>query len=64
MIHFNLVDVPAAKALEQIGLQAYPFGEVAVDPNVKRVEFRYIQAQTGQQPTSATGISPAFGVQK
>lgn len=64
MIHFNLVDVPAAKALEQIGLQAYPFGEVAVDPNVKRVEFRYIQAQTGQHPKSASGISPAFGAHK
>lgn len=59
MVHVSATDVTAAKALENIGLQAYPFGEVTVDPNVKRVEFRYLQAQ--QQPRSAAGSSPAFG---
>jgi defect-in-organelle-trafficking protein DotD len=58
-IHISVEDVTAAKALEQIGLQAYPFGEVAVDPNVKRIEFRYLQAQ--QQPITPTGTSPSWG---
>lgn len=49
---------PAAKVLEQIGFQAYPFGEVAVDPNAKRVEFRYLSAQ--QQPRNPVGTSPSL----
>lgn len=59
MVHVSVTDVSAAKALENIGLQAFPFGEVSVDPNVKRVEFRYLQAQ--QQPRSPAGTSPVFG---
>lgn len=58
-IHVTLVDVSAAKALENIGLQAFPFGEVSVDPNVKRVEFRYLSAH--QQAQSAAGTSPRLG---
>lgn len=58
-IHLTLVDMPAAKALENIGLQAFPFGEVSVDPNIKRVEFRYLQSQ--QQPRSVEGSSPRLG---
>lgn len=58
IVHVSVKDVPAGKALEQVGLQAYPFGEVAVDPNSRRVEFRYLQAQ--QQPQSVRGASPAF----
>ncbi|WP_315921699.1 DotD/TraH family lipoprotein [Mesorhizobium sp. SP-1A] len=58
-VNISLVDVPAAKALENIGLQAFPFGEVSVDPNVKRVEFRYLQQH--QQPRSVAGSSPKFG---
>ena len=59
MVHVSVADVSAAKALENIGLQAYPFGEVTIDPNVKRIEFRYLQAQ--QQPRSPAGTSPVFG---
>ncbi len=59
VVHVSIHDVPAAKALEQIGLQAYPFGEVAVDPNMKRVEFRYLQAQN--QPYSPRGTSMSWG---
>jgi defect-in-organelle-trafficking protein DotD len=59
VIHVSLQEVPAAKALEQIGLQAFPFGEVAVDPNQKRVEFRYLQEQT--QPVTPRGTSPSWG---
>jgi defect-in-organelle-trafficking protein DotD len=62
IIHVTLVDVPAAKALEQIGLQSFPFGEVVVDPNGKRVEFRYLQSS--QQPRSAAGTSPSLGPSK
>lgn len=59
MVHVSASDVSVAKALEDIGLQAFPFGEVSVDPNAKRVEFRYLQAQ--QQPTRPEGTSPAWG---
>lgn len=59
MVHVSVEDVSAAKALEDIGLQAFPFGEVSVDPNAKRIEFRYLQAQ--QQPIKASGTSPAWG---
>lgn len=48
LVHLSLKEVAAAKALEQIGLQSFPFGEVAVDPNSKRVEYRYLPAH--QQP--------------
>jgi defect-in-organelle-trafficking protein DotD len=59
VIHVSMKDVPAAKALENIGLQSFPFGEVSVDPNQKRIEFRYLQAQ--QQPISPKGTSPSWG---
>jgi defect-in-organelle-trafficking protein DotD len=59
MIHVSVEDVSAAKALEDIGLQAFPFGEVSVDPNAKRIEFRYLQAQ--QQPIRPKGTSPSWG---
>lgn len=58
-VHISMTDEPAAKVLENIGLQAFPFGEVSVDPNIKRVEFRYLQAQ--QQPRSPRGTSPVLG---
>lgn len=59
VIHVSMQEVPAAKALENIGLQAFPFGQVSVDPNLKRIEFRYLQAQ--QQPISPKGTSPSWG---
>lgn len=59
MVHVSVEDISAAKALEDIGLQAFPFGEVSVDPNAKRIEFRYLQAQ--QQPIKAAGTSPSWG---
>lgn len=59
MVDVSAKDVPAAKVLEDIGLQAFPFGEVAVDPNAKRIEFRYLQAQ--QQPATPKGTSPSWG---
>lgn len=59
MVHVSVADVSAAKALENIGLQSFPFGEVTVDPNIKRVEYRYLQAH--QQPRAPAGTSPILG---
>jgi hypothetical protein len=58
-IQIDVKDVTAAMALYQIGVQAYPFGAVAVDTASKRVEFTYLQAQ--QQPVSPKGVSPSWG---
>lgn len=62
MVHLSLKDVAAAKALEQVGLQSFPFGEVAVDPNIKRVEFRYLPAH--QQPRGQRVTSSPRGATK
>jgi len=42
MVNVHLREVAAAKAFEDIGLQSQPFGQVVVDPNARRVEFRYL----------------------
>jgi defect-in-organelle-trafficking protein DotD len=42
MIEVSFVDKPVAKALEDIGLQVQPSAQVVVDPNVRRIEFRYL----------------------
>ena len=44
VVNLNFVNAPAVKILEQIGLQSYPIGEVTVDPNIKRVEYRYLNS--------------------
>lgn len=41
IVQLSLHDVPAAKALESIGLQSAPFVTLIVDPNSRRIEFRY-----------------------
>lgn len=56
-IDFN--DITAGMALYHIGVQAFPFGEVAVDATTERVEFRYLQAH--QQPVRPEGTSPSWG---
>lgn len=58
-IQIDFKDITAGMALYQIGVQAYPFGEVGVDTVSKRVEFRYLQAQ--QQPVRPEGTSPSWG---
>ena len=55
LVNIGVVDMPAAKVLEQIGMQAYPFATVTVDPNISRVELRYLAAP------GATGIGQAQG---
>lgn len=53
MVNVHLREVAAAKAFEDIGLQAQPFGQVVVDPNTRRVEFRYLN------PPASAGASVA-----
>ena len=42
IVNVSLREVPLAKALEDVGLQSQPFGQVVVDPNARRIEFRYL----------------------
>lgn len=58
-VQIDFKDITAGMALYQIGVQAFPFGEVGVDTVSKRVEFRYLQAQ--QQPVRPEGTSPSWG---
>ena len=41
-VHVQASDMPAAKLLERIGTEAYPFATVTVDPNVAHIELRYL----------------------
>jgi defect-in-organelle-trafficking protein DotD len=41
MVSVSAVDEPALKVFENIGYQVSEFANVYVDPNVKRVEFRF-----------------------
>ncbi|WP_310622309.1 DotD/TraH family lipoprotein [Flexibacterium corallicola] len=41
MVHIRVRSGKVVHILSQIGEQAYPFGEVSLDPNQKIVEFRY-----------------------
>lgn len=41
-VHVSQRESPAAKVLEDIGLQSQPFGQVVVDPNVRRIEYRFL----------------------
>lgn len=47
IVNVSLREVAAAKAFEDIGLQSQPFGQVVVDPNARRVEFRYLGPARG-----------------
>ena len=42
MVSVNAVDEPAIKVFEDIGYQIAQFADVFVDPNGKRLEFRYM----------------------
>lgn len=41
MVNVAATDVPVGKIFEDIGLQVQGVAQIAVDPNSKRVEFRY-----------------------
>jgi defect-in-organelle-trafficking protein DotD len=51
LISVSLRGRPAVKALEDIGVQAQPFGQVVADQNARRIEFRYFS--TGRAGASA-----------
>lgn len=42
MVSISVVDEPAVKVFENIGYQVASFANVFVDPNGKRVEFRFL----------------------
>ena len=42
MVSVSAVDTPAIKVFEDIGYQVSKFAEVFVDPNGKRIEFRFL----------------------
>jgi defect-in-organelle-trafficking protein DotD len=61
MSHLSIRDLPAIKALESVGLQTTPYATVFVDPNMRRVEFRYEGAQAPlPKPTPARIRDKAF----
>ena len=53
LVHIAETQMPAAKLLERIGTEAYPFATVTVDPNICHIELRYL-ANAG-----ATGLTAA-----
>ncbi|MGH0003680.1 DotD/TraH family lipoprotein [Pseudovibrio ascidiaceicola] len=62
MVHINALNEPAGKVLEDIGFQSFPQAEVALDPNAKKLEYRYLQAQSGPHASAVTSGS-AFSAQ-
>ena len=42
VIHLNFTNIAVVKIIEQVGLQSYPVAEVTLDPNIKRIEYRYL----------------------
>jgi len=56
MINVSLDNVPAVKALEDIGNQIQPFAQIVVDANLKRIEYRYLVVNGG----AAASARPAM----
>ncbi len=59
LVNVGVVDMPAAKVLEQIGMQAYPFGTVTVDPNISRVELHYLATPGATGMPAISGNRPS-----
>lgn len=61
MVSVAATDLPVAKVVEDIGLQVQGIAQVLVDPNVKRIEFRYLAAypagRTSRRIQSAPSIT-------
>lgn len=53
MVSIAATDLPVAKIVEDIGLQVQGIAQVLVDPNLKRVEFRYLAAYPARGPAPA-----------
>ena len=56
MVSVSSVDEPAVKVFENIGYQVAEFADVFVDPNTKRIEFRF---KSNQMEAHAAGVSKA-----
>lgn len=59
MVAVSAVDEPAIKVFEDIGYQVSQFAEVFVDPNGKRIEFRFLTNAHADDTPSAKAIAPA-----
>ncbi len=55
MVSISATDEPAVKVLEDIGYQVAQFGEIHVDPDMKRLEFRY------HSDMVADNAAPSYG---
>ena len=67
MVSVSAVDEPAIKVFEDIGYQVSQFAEVFVDPNGKRIEFRFLtNAHADDTPPVAksTMSSPSLKQEK
>lgn len=52
MVSVAATDLPVAKIVEDVGLQVQGIAQIVVDPNIKRVEFRYVAAY----PAAVRGV--------
>lgn len=57
MINVSLDNVPAVKALEDIGNQVQPFAQIVVDANLKRIEYRYLVVAGAVAAPTAPGMT-------
>jgi hypothetical protein len=55
MVSVSAVDLPVAKILETTSLQVVSFATINVDPNAKRIEFRYDREPRGHQAEPQQG---------
>ncbi len=53
MVSIAQTDAPVGKIVEDIGLQVQGMAQIVVDPNLKRVEFRYVAAYPAVGPAPA-----------
>lgn len=60
MVSISAVDEPAVKVFEDIGYQVSEFASVYVDPNVKRVEFRFKTNEMEAMEAPRVGNAPQY----
>lgn len=62
MVSVSSVDEPAIKVFEDIGYQVAQYAEVFVDPNAKRIEFRYHSNSVAEasKPGAPRMSAPSF----
>lgn len=60
MVSVSAVDEPAVKVLENVSYQIARFAEVFIDPNGKRVEFRFLSEDHAAQtaPSNPKAMAP------